>query len=248
MLDYGDHLQFEITGDSQIDLQTPVAGVASQDNLIVKAALALQSYTGSTKGCRIWLNKRLPMGGGLGGGSSNAATTLVALNHLWQTGLSLDKLAELGLALGADVPVFVQGRTAFATGVGEQLHPAPQPEHWYLVVNPGVQISTQSVFTHADLPRNTVPIRWHEYHFDTSRNDCQELVCRYHGEVAKLLHWLLEYAPSRMTGTGACVFAVFPDKDHAESVLRALPEQWQGFVAQGVNQSPLHSQLETRNG
>lgn len=246
LLDCGDRLAFEPTEDHQIALMTPLVGVPDEDNLIVKAARLLQPFAADNAGCKIWLDKRLPMGGGIGGGSSNAATTLLVLNSLWQCNLSLQQLEQLGLQLGADVPVFVHGRTTFASGVGEQFVDAPQPQHWFLVATPGVHIATADIFRHPELPRQTPVMNWQDYTFDNTTNDCQELVCRYHPKVAKLLHWLLEYAPSRMTGTGSSVFAVFADQSQALKVLDALPDEFMGFVAQGVNISPLHSQLEQR--
>ena len=245
MLDYGDALAFYIsTSDPTIRMETPLDGVPDDDNLIVKAARLLATKTKCNKGAVISLDKRLPMGGGIGGGSSNAATTLVALNHLWNTGLSEDELAELGLALGADVPIFVRGLTAFAGGVGEEITPAPQQEQYFLVANPNVHVSTAEVFTSPDLPRNTPAIRWEDYKFEKTWNDCQQLVANRYPEVAKLLQWLVHYAPSRMTGTGACVFATFSDYTLAEQVRAQMPETWQSFVAKGVNRSPLLDKLE----
>ena len=245
MLDYGDALAFDIsTDDTIIRMETPLDGVPDDDNLIVKAARLLATKTKCNKGAVISVDKRLPMGGGIGGGSSNAATTLVALNHLWNTGLSEDELAELGLSLGADVPIFVRGLTAFAGGVGEEITPAPQKEQYFLVANPNVHVSTAEVFTSPDLPRNTPAIRWEDYKFEKTWNDCQQLVANRYPEVAKLLQWLVHYAPSRMTGTGACVFATFSDYTLAEQVRAQMPETWQSFVAKGVNRSPLLDKLE----
>lgn len=244
MLDYGDKLAFDITEDSAICMATPLAGVDDDDNLIIKAAKLLAKHTQCKKGVSITLDKCLPMGGGIGGGSSNAATTLVALNHLWNTGLSEDELAELGLTLGADVPIFVRGRTAFAGGVGENITPAPQEELYFLVANPNVHVSTADVFTAPELPRNTPAMAWEDYKFEKTRNDCQQLVEKRYPEVAKLLQWLVNYAPSRMTGTGACVFATFSDYTLAEQVRAKMPEAWQSFVAKGVNRSPLLDKLE----
>ena len=245
MLDYGDALAFDIsTDDTTIRMETPLEGVPDDDNLIVKAARLLATKTKCNKGAVISLDKRLPMGGGIGGGSSNAATTLVALNHLWNTELSEDELAELGLALGADVPIFVRGLTAFAGGVGEDITPAPQQEQYFLVANPNVHVSTAEVFTSPNLPRNTPAIRWEDYEFEKTWNDCQQLVANLHPEVANLLQWLVHYAPSRMTGTGACVFATFSDYTLAEQVRAQMPESWQSFVAKGVNRSPLLDKLE----
>lgn len=251
MLDYGDALAFDIDNankegidNSNIRMEVPLNGVPDDDNLIIKAARLLAAKTKCNKGAVISIDKRLPMGGGIGGGSSNAATTLVALNHLWNTGLSENELAELGLSLGADVPIFVRGLTAFAGGVGEDITPAPQKEQYFLVANPNVHVSTAEVFTSPDLPRNTPAMRWEDYKFEKTWNDCQQLVANRYPEVAKLLQWLVHYAPSRMTGTGACVFATFSDYTLAEQVRAQMPEAWQSFVAKGVNRSPLLDKLE----
>ena len=183
------------------------------------------------------------MGGGLGGGSSNAATVLVALNHLWQSGLSVDTLAELGLQLGADVPVFIRGHSAFAEGIGEQLTPANPPEKWYLVAHPGVSIATPLIFGDPELTRNS-PIRDLETLLNqTFVNDCEAIARKRFREVEQLLSWLLEYAPARLTGTGACVFAEFDTEFAARQVLDQAPEWLNGFVARGVNISPLHRTL-----
>lgn len=239
MLDVGDRLAFAPAPDGTICMATPLAGVPDEDNLIVRAARLLAEAADVKQGVAITLDKQLPMGGGIGGGSSNAATTLVALNHLWGCGLTNAELATLGLQLGADVPVFVHGKTTFAEGVGEHFYPAATAPAWYLVVNPGVHVSTPAVFGEPDLPRNTAPIDWAGYEFDQTGNDCQQIVCKRHPEVANLLQWLLHYAPSRMTGTGACVFATFKHQQEARDVLARLPADWTGFVAKGVAQSPL---------
>lgn len=246
LVDLADQLAFEVNQTGNINLITPIEGVNNQDNLIVKAAQLLRPEKKANLGCDIRLKKCLPMGGGIGGGSSNAATTLVALNHLWQLGHSLDELAQLGLQLGADVPIFVQGNSAFAEGVGEVLTPMNLPSKTFLIVYPHCHISTAKVFASADLPRNTAKISIDDYHFEQTHNDCQEIVCKSHPKVAKILHHLLEYAPSRMTGTGACVFAVFDNLDHANEVLETLPDGCQGFVAKGVNRSPLHVFLQNK--
>lgn len=242
-LDHGDTLDLKVTPTRDIVLLTPIAGVAAQDNLIVKAALLLQQSTGCQFGAQIKIDKRLPMGGGLGGGSSNAATVLLALNALWRTGLSKQQLADLGLSLGADVPVFIHGFAAFAQGVGEQLQPASPPTPWYLVCRPNCSISTQSVFQSRDLPRNSARIsagKFDTYNeIDRCHNDCQTMVIKHYSEVANLLACLLEYAPSRMTGTGACVFSRFDSKTQACHIQSLLPEGVESFVAKGLNQSPL---------
>ena len=247
MLDYGDKLAFDINHTGTIAMSTPLKGVKDEDNLIIRAAKLLAAQTKTKLGAHISLEKCLPMGGGIGGGSSNAATTLVALNALWCTRLSVHQLADIGLQLGADVPIFVRGETAFAEGVGEQITPAPQPEQWFLVANPNVHISTGEIFTAQELTRNTPSMDWADYKFEETRNDCQQLVVNRYPEVAKLLQWLVHYAPSRMTGTGACVFAPFSDESLANDVQGKLPSSWQSFVAKGVNRSPLLEKLEKYN-
>ena len=247
MLDYGDKLAFDINHTGTIAMSTPLKGVKDEDNLIIRAAKLLAAQTKTKLGAHISLEKCLPMGGGIGGGSSNAATTLVALNALWSTRLSVHQLADIGLQLGADVPIFVRGETAFAEGVGEQITPAPQPEQWFLVANPNVHISTGEIFTAQELTRNTPSIDWADYKFEETRNDCQQLVVNRYPEVAKLLQWLVHYAPSRMTGTGACVFAPFSDESLANDVQGKLSSSWQSFVAKGVNRSPLLEKLEKYN-
>ena len=248
-LDYGDTLSLEPRRDGEIHLLTPVDGVAHEDNLIVRAARLLMKTAAERgrlpagSGADIRIEKRLPMGGGLGGGSSNAATVLVALNHLWQCGLSLDELAELGLTLGADVPVFVRGHAAFAEGVGEILTPVKPAEKWYLVAHPGVSIPTPMIFNDPDLPRNT-PKRSIETLLKCEfSNDCEVIARKRFREVDAALSWLLEYAPSRLTGTGACVFAEFDTESRARQVLEQAPEWLNAFVAKGVNLSPLHRAL-----
>ncbi|UVO06454.1 4-(cytidine 5'-diphospho)-2-C-methyl-D-erythritol kinase [Pectobacterium polonicum] len=248
-LDYGDTLTIRPRDDDEINLLTPVEGVDNEQNLIVRAARLLQQYCehhnihAIQRGADISIDKCLPMGGGLGGGSSNAATVLVALNHVWQSGLSVDSLAELGLQLGADVPVFVRGHAAFAEGIGEQLTPANPPEKWYLVAHPGVSIATPLIFSDPELTRNS-PVRDLETLLNqTFVNDCEAIARKRFREVEQLLSWLLEYAPARLTGTGACVFAEFDTEFAARQVLDQAPEWLNGFVARGVNVSPLHRKL-----
>ncbi|HFZ8993200.1 TPA: 4-(cytidine 5'-diphospho)-2-C-methyl-D-erythritol kinase [Citrobacter freundii] len=248
-LDYGDTISIEPRNDGEIRLLTPVAGVADDDNLIVRAAkLLMQTASASGRlpagsGADISIEKRLPMGGGLGGGSSNAATVLVALNHLWQCGLSLDELAQAGLTLGADVPVFVRGHAAFAEGVGEILTPVEPAEKWYLVAHPGVSIPTPVIFQDPELPRNTPKRVIGTLLKCEFSNDCEVIARKRFREVDAALSWLLEYAPSRLTGTGACVFAEFDTESAARQVLEQAPEWLNGFVAKGVNLSPLHQAL-----
>ena len=250
VLDYGDELAFEVNYSNEIKLVDPIEGVADNDNLIIKAALLLkQSLPNNPShnlGCDIHLKKRLPMGGGIGGGSSNAATTLLVLNKLWNCQLSDTNLSTLGLTLGADVPIFIQGKTAFAEGVGEKLQQVSLPEKNYLVLFPDNHVCTAEIFSLLELPRNTAIINFNDYSFANTHNDCQELVCKRYPNVAKALHWLLEYAPSRMTGTGACVFAIFENRKEALDVQALLPQGSTSFVASGVNTSPLHIKLQTQ--
>ncbi|MDU5688110.1 MAG: 4-(cytidine 5'-diphospho)-2-C-methyl-D-erythritol kinase [Kluyvera cryocrescens] len=248
-LDYGDTLTIEPRTDGQLRLLTPVDGVPNEENLIIRAARLLMKTAAETQrlpegsGADIRIDKRLPMGGGLGGGSSNAATVLVALNHLWQCHLSEDELATIGLTLGADVPVFVRGRAAFAEGVGEVLTPVDVAEKWYLVAHPGVSIPTPVIFGDPKLPRNT-PVRSIDTLLNCEfANDCEVIARKRFREVDDVLSWLLEYAPSRLTGTGACVFAEFDTELAARQVLEQAPEWLQGFVAKGVNLSPLKQAL-----
>ncbi|MCC4235491.1 4-(cytidine 5'-diphospho)-2-C-methyl-D-erythritol kinase [Vibrio anguillarum] len=242
-LDFGDELTITANQSGEITLTPAIAGIALQDNLIWKAAIALQKASGCRYGANIELNKVLPMGGGIGGGSSNAATVLVALNYLWQTNLTQQELATLGLTLGADVPVFVHGFAAFAEGVGEKLTQTEPKQKWYLVVRPNVSIATKDIFTHPQLIRNTpkralATLLEHPY-----ENDCEKIVRMLYPEVDKQLSWLLQYAPSRLTGTGSCVFAEFSSKVEAEAVLAKLPDTVFAFVALGCNISPLKKTL-----
>lgn len=242
-LDWADTLHFSLRHDDIITLSPNLEGVASDDNLIVKAARMLQSHTGCRLGADIHLEKCLPMGGGIGGGSSDAATTLLALNQLWQCGLSLTQLAELGITLGADVPIFIHGKAAFAEGVGEKLQPVTPDEHWYVIIRPNVAISTAKIFNYPTLKRDTPALKIDQLDNATLRNDCQKTVCDLYPEVEKALAWLLKYAPSKMTGTGSCVYGQFADEASARNALTQLPQEMTGYVAQGRNLSPAHHQL-----
>lgn len=248
-VNYGDTIAITPRHDGELRLITPIAGVPDEANLIMRAARLLTARARETgrlpagAGADLGVEKRLPMGGGLGGGSSNAATVLVALNHLWQTGFSADELAQLGVRLGADVPVFVRGHAAFAEGVGDVLTPVSPPEKWYLVAHPGVSIATPDIFKDPDLPRDT-PVRSIETLLNCEfSNDCELIARKRFREVDAALSWLLEYAPSRLTGTGACVFAEFNTESAARQVLEQAPEWLRGFVAQGVNISPLQQAI-----
>lgn len=244
-LDHGDELGFSPREDGEIHLRTEVPGVPHDSNLIVRAARSLQQASGTRLGADIWLDKRLPMGGGIGGGSSDAATTLLGLDHLWQTHLGEERLAELGLALGADVPVFVRGRAAFAEGVGERLQPVTLEEPWFLVAVPQVFVSTAEVFTDPELTRNSAPINLRSLLEGGSRNDCQPVVEKRYPEVRNALMWLNKFTSARLTGTGACVFGSFPNRDDADKVARQLPATLPSFVAKGSNISMLHRRLES---
>lgn len=243
LLDFGDELRFTVNHSGQIRLQCNDPSLAGPDNLVWRAAMLLKPLAEPSAGVDIYLDKKTPMGGGLGGGSSDAATTLHALNQLWRLQLSTAQLADLGLQLGADVPVFVHGQTAFAEGVGEHLQPVELPEHWYVVATPDVHVSTADVFRHPDLIRDSKPLNLQNLMSSPWRNDCQPLVERLCPAVAITLQWLVEYAPSRMTGTGASVFAQFTDEASARHALAQLPQNCRGFVAQGVNRSPLLTAL-----
>ncbi len=243
LLDYGDELQVSATDDGVIRLETPLPGVAHEDNLIIKAARLLKEHSSSPLGARFNLLKRLPMGGGIGGGSSNAASTLLGLNHLWGLNLSLDELAELGRSLGADVPVFVRGRSAWAEGVGEELSPVELPERWYVVLAPNVHVSTAEIFGHKRLTRDSAPITMRAFLEEGGRNDCQPWVEELFPDVKDAVGWLKQCSAAQLTGTGGCVFASFASQEQAEQVMLERPGQLNGFWARGVNESPLHSYL-----
>jgi len=242
-LDYGDELRFAVRDDGKIRRTAGLSGVAEHQDLTVRAAALLKQVGGIAPGVDIAVTKRLPMGAGLGGGSSDAATTLVAMNRLWRLNLPEEKLAELGLQLGADVPVFVRGRAAWAEGVGERLTPLELPEPWYVVVAPPCHVSTAEIFAAPELTRNAPPITIAAFLSGAGSNQCEAAVCGRYPEVGRALAWLGEYAPARMSGTGAAVFAPFPEEAEARRVAAAVPAAWQAFVAQGRNRSPLHERL-----
>lgn len=238
-----DELEFRVTADSNIRRLSDMPGVPEEDDLVVRAARLLQQHNGNGKGVEILVHKRIPEGGGLGGGSSDAATTLVALNHLWQLGLTQSDLARLGLQLGADVPIFIHGHAAWAEGVGENLTSIEPEEKYYLVIHPGCHVSTAEIFNAADLTRNTPAITIRDFLERGGHNDCEPVVRKRYSAVARALDWLNQYAPARLTGTGACLFAGFDTEAEAQSTKSNLPEDWQGFVVDGMNQSPLLTRL-----
>ena len=244
-LDHGDELSFAVRDDGVIRLHTEIEAVPHDSNLIVRAARKLQEQSGSPLGADIWLTKVLPMGGGIGGGSSDAATTLLALAHLWQLDWDEDRLAALGLSLGADVPVFVRGHAAFAQGVGEQLTPVDPEEPWYVVLVPQVSVSTVEIFSHPQLTRDSLPLNMRPVPEGNSRNDCQPVVEQSYPEVRNALNSLGKFTEARLTGTGSCVFGAFPSKAEADKVLALLSETQTGFVAKGSNISMLHRKLQS---
>ena len=262
-IDYGDTVRLRVRRDGVIARARPLPGVAEADDLTVRAARALQAVTSTPLGADILIEKRLPVGGGLGGGSSDAATTLLALNHLWGTGLSRKRLQDLALPLGADVPVFIYGQTALAGGVGEILTPLPVAPAWYLVLVPPVAVATAGIFQHPELKRDSEPIKIQGFSVPAG-NDLEPLVCRLYPEVAGYLAWLKSAGGGQMTGSGACVFAAFADESGARQALAACPSELagagtggagtggartggartRGFVARGLDQHPLHGLAE----
>lgn len=244
-LDIGDLLDFAITNDGQITSLHQLHGLKPEEDLCWRAARLLQKSTGCSAGAQIHLHKQLPMGGGLGGGSSDAATVLVALNALWDTQLSVEELAALGLSLGADVPIFVHAQAAWAEGVGEHLQAANPPEPVYLVIYPGVHVATGRVFSDPALTRNCPPITMSDFILGRAGNVCEPLVRRLYPEVGAALDWLGNVGcEARMTGTGSCVYAALADQATAQQLLGSLPSRWTGWVARGRNQSPLMDRLQ----
>ncbi len=242
-IDHGDTVRLRVRADGVLSRPLPMPGVPEEDDLALRAARALQVATGTSLGADIQVEKRLPLGGGLGGGSSDAATVLLALNHLWQTGLSRKRLQEMALPLGADVPVFVYGQSAIAEGVGEVLVPLPLPPAWYLVLVPPVAVSTAAVFQDPELKRNSEKIKIQGFSVPGG-NDLEPVVCRTYPEVARHLEWLKTAGKAQMTGSGACVFAEFADEAAARRALAACPGDMRGFVARGLDVHPLHGLAE----
>ena len=242
-LDFSDELTFELRDDGLVRRLTEVKDVAEADDLTVRAALSLQQLSGTSMGVDIHIKKHLPMGGGLGGGSSDAATTLVALNQLWELGLSKDQLAELGVKLGADVPVFIHSQAAWAEGVGDRLTPIELPEPWFLVIVPPCHVSTAEIFAAPELTRDAQGLKIPAFLDGQGINVCEAVVRKRYPDVDKALNWLAQYSQARMSGTGACVFAPFANEADVCKVLERLPAEWRGFVAKGLNRSPLLERL-----
>lgn len=241
LLDHGDSLRFSPREDGEIQLARPLPGVPPENDLTQRAARLLQATTGCRQGVTIHLQKSLPQGGGLGGGSSDAATVLLALNHLWQLGLSRQRLQEIGLTLGADVPVFLFGSNAFAEGVGEALQALTLPPAWYVVLEPPVQVPTALIFGSPELKRDTSPLAASDWRPGTGSNDLQAVACARFPIIATYLEWLGRYGEARMSGSVACVFAGFPDEQQARRVLEDLPAGMRGWVAAGLDEHPLRA-------
>ena len=254
LLDYGDRLHFALQEEGVISLHIRDANPISRDthrktvsgdarqvdvvplenNLILRAAAELARVSGCKAGAAITLDKRLPVGGGLGGGSSDAAAGLLALNELWGLGLSVDELCRIGVGLGADVPVFVRGRSAWGEGIGETLEPLALPEQWYLVVTPPCEVSTAAVFNDENLTRNSAKIRIADFLAGRCRNDCEPVTRRLYPAVDEALSWLGRFGEARMSGTGASVFIALADEAAGGEILAGLPAGWNGFAAKGI--------------
>ncbi len=246
LIDLCDAIAISVREDGRIERPDGPVGVDPESDLTVRAARALQKASGSPLGATLRVQKRIPMGGGLGGGSSDAATVLLALNDVWRCGLSIDALAKLGLPLGADVPVFVRGSSAWGEGVGENLQPIDLPETWYVVIHPGVHVGTKDVFQSPELTRNSPIITMRAFQESGGRNDCEPVVRERFPAVAQALDWLAQFAPARLTGTGSCIFAPCASAIDAERIAARVPERWTSYVARGLNVSPVHELLRTR--
>ena len=248
LLDWGDTVHCRVRDDGEIRRLRTHSGVAEADDLVVRAARLLKSETGTPLGADLRVDKRIPVGGGMGGGSSDAASTLVALNALWECGLSTVVLAELGLRLGADVPVFVHGRTAFAEGVGERLIPMELAEHSYVLVDPGVSVSTQALFQTGELTRDSAPLTIAGFIADaTTQNAFEPLVRARYPAVGKALDWLAGSGQARLTGTGGVVFAAVRS-DQARAIAAECPAGMRAWIARGINVSPLLARIREHNG
>ena len=241
-VDYGDELGFRLRGDGGIHRLAPIAGVAEAQDLTLRAARLLQSASGCRLGVDIAIDKRLPVGGGLGGGSSDAATTLIVLNKLWGLGWSRARLQQIGLQLGADVPVFIFGRSAFAEGVGEHLQAIELGPAWYVVLVPQVTVSTAEIFAACELTRNTKAIKIAAFSVGQGHNDLQSVACGRFPEIARHLNWLEKFGKAAMTGSGACVISAFDSEPAARLVLEQLPTDMKGFVARGLDRHPLYTE------
>jgi 4-diphosphocytidyl-2-C-methyl-D-erythritol kinase len=247
-VDLCDEITLQVRADGQIRRALDIPGLPPEADLCIRAARALKEAAGSPLGVDISLLKRIPIGGGMGGGSSDAASCLVALNQLWGIHWPTNRLAALGLKLGADVPVFVHGRVAWAEGVGERLTPLYPPrapvEPIYLILKPNVSVSTAEVFQDPELTRNSAPITIHGFLASGGRNDCLGVVRRRYPEVARALDWLSLFGSARLTGTGACVFLACETMNLGQEIMRKMPPEFEGFLARGLNDSPLLEGLQ----
>lgn len=248
LLDLVDELEFRVRDDGLVRRLDGPPEVPAENDLVVRAARLLRERTGAGQGVDLTVRKRIPLQAGLGGGSSDAATTLVALNELWGTGLDEDGLAALGLELGADVPVFVRGRSAWAEGIGERLTPLALPPRWFAIVRPATAVPTGDIFQAVELTRNTPPITIRSYLRSGGGNDCEAVVVARYPEVRQALEWLGRRGAARLTGTGSCVFAAFEGRDEAVAALAGLPASWRGYVARGLDVSPLAARRDAWRG
>ena len=242
-VDWCDRIEFAVTDDGRLERRSGPAEIEPESDLVMRAARALRARSGTDLGAIIDVEKHIPAGGGLGGGSSDAAACLLALNSLWQLDYSLEQLAEIGLELGADVPVFVRGQAAWATGVGEDLQPLDLPEPYFLIINPGVSVPTAAVFGAEELTRNNDAITIRAFLRGAGENVCEPVVRNRYPEVGLALDWLQQFADARMSGTGGCVFAAFDSLNRAEELKSRVPEQWGAQVARALNRNPVHRQL-----
>jgi 4-diphosphocytidyl-2-C-methyl-D-erythritol kinase len=243
-IDLCDRMEFHLTPDGSIQRNNSNTPVAEADDLTVKAARLLQKQYRVGMGVQISVDKRIPIGGGLGGGSSNAATTLLALNQLWGLNLGLSELAAIGLQLGADVPVFVMGEAAWASGIGDQLSPIELNEPWYVVIHPGVQASTAKIFEAGELTRDCEAITIRAFLSGSGSNVCENVACKLYPEIQQAIDWLNQFGKARMTGTGACVFAAFDSLEQAEGVKSRALKKWNTFVAKAMNKNPVLKQCQ----
>jgi len=243
-VDLYDELRIQTTDDGLIERVDSHSPIAECDDIVVAAARILQKQYQVSQGALISIDKRIPIGGGLGGGSSNAATTLLALNQLWELNLEPAELSSIGLNLGADVPVFILGEASWATGIGEELSPIELSEPWYLVIYPGVEVSTAEIFKTEELTRDSDAITIRAFLRGAGRNDCEKAACKLYPEIQQAIDWLSQFSPARMTGTGACIFAAFDSREQAEGVKSGALAHWQAFVVKGMNSNPVIEQCK----
>jgi 4-diphosphocytidyl-2-C-methyl-D-erythritol kinase len=244
LIDLCDSIRIEVRRDGRIERTKGPSSIPAAEDLAVRAAHALKAATGTPLGAGLRIEKRIPLGGGLGGGSSDAATTLIALNALWNCGLGVEELTSLGLPLGADVPVFIKGFSAWAEGVGDRLTPQPLGSRWYTIIHPGIAVSTREVFQSPELTRNSPLITIRAFFQSGGRNDCEPAVRARYPQVAEALDWLAPRATARLTGTGSCVFAECASAIEAERLAAQVPDRWRSYVVSGLDRSPVHAQLE----